>query len=146
MAKKYHPRNPFNGKWKVLRLYCNVHNQGWVLFKIYGNKSFIWEFSETEKVEFPSGNVFYSGMLREFRRNHAPEETEYSFSSKDKRLYIDRSHVEQDNFINICINEHYRVEHINDNDIWLYDLENVGKEPEEYRFKMKIRRIKDDKE
>ena len=144
MSKTHYPRNPFTGRWKVLSLYCNVHGQGWTLFKVYGHKSFVWEFTETKCIEFPSGGVMYDGKLRELRWKHEPEETEYSYYTKEKHLYIDRSDIEDDGFINICINDSYQVEWINKNDMWIYDLDKVNKEPEEYRFRMKLRRLADD--
>lgn len=141
MAKKRYPRNPFTGQWKVLSLYCNVHDQGWILFKVYGHKSFVWEFTETDKIKFPSGTVVYGGKLRELRRKEEPFETEFAYYPSDKHLYIDRSDIAEDGFINTCINERYRVERINDKDLWIYDLEDVNKEPQEYCFKMKIRKL-----
>ena len=143
MSKKRHLRNPFTGRWKVISLYCNVHNQGWMLFEIYDPKSFIWEFTEIQKIEFPSGSVAYGGKLTELRQKQEPEKTEYAYYPSDRHLYIDRSDIESDGFVNMCINDRYRVEWINDTDLWLYDLEDIGKEPEEYRFKMKIRRLAD---
>ena len=133
--------NPFTGKWKIVSLYCNVVEQGWTLFKRYGHGAFVWEFCEIGSVRFPVGSVFHSGVLRELRSKHEPETTEYTYCSADRLLYIDRSDYEPDRFVNICINDRYRVEHIRGNEYWLYDLENVENEPEDYKFKMKIKKM-----
>ncbi len=103
--------NIFIGKWRVVSLYANVVEQGWTLFKRYGRKSFVWEFCEIGSVRFPIGSVMHSGVLRELRRKHEPETTEYTYCAADRLLYIDRSDYEPDGFVNICINDRYRVEH-----------------------------------
>ena len=73
---------------------------------------------------------------------HSPkEETEYAYYPADKQLYIDRSDYEPDGVCNICINDRYRVEHIRNNEYWLYDLEEVENEPEDYKFRMKINKL-----
>ena len=135
------PENPFVGKWKIVSLYCNVVEQGWTLFKRYGHGAFVWEFCEIGSVRFPVGSVFHSGVLRELRSKHDPETTEFTYCAADRLLYIDRSDYEPDGFVNVCINDRYRVEHIRGEEYWLYDLEDVEKEPEDYRFRMKIKRI-----
>ena len=56
-------------------------------------------------------------------------------------LYIDRSDYEPDGFVNTCINDRYRVEHIRGDEYWLYDLEDVEAEPEDYKFRMKIKKM-----
>ncbi len=133
--------NPFNGKWRIVSLYCNVVEQGWTLFKRYGSKSFVWEFCEIGSVRFPTGSTLHSGVLSESRLKYEPETTEFTYCSADRLLYIDRSDYEPDGFVNICINYRYRVEHIRGDEYWLYDLEDVEKEPEDYRFRMKIKKI-----
>lgn len=121
----------FRGTWKIVSLYCNVQGQGWTLFKKYGRNSFIWTFTQKDY------------RLIEQRKGEDATLTEYSYFPSDKQLYIDRSDYEPDGFCNICINDRYRVEKINDSELWLYDLEDVENEPEDYRFKMKIRRLLD---
>ncbi len=133
--------NIFTGKWRVVSLYCNVVKQGWMLFKRYRPKSFVWEFCEIGSVRFPIGSVLHSGVLRESRPKSEPETTEYTYCAADRLLYIDRSDYEPDGFVNICINDRYWVEHIRGDEYWLYDLEDVEKEPEDYRFRMKIKKI-----
>lgn len=94
-----------------------------------------------ERHVFPSGSVAYTGKLIEHRKDHEAFETEYAFYPADKHLYVDRSDIAEDGFINVCIEDRYRVEKINDRDYWLHDLEDAGKESEDYRFRMKIRRL-----
>ncbi|VDR33835.1 Uncharacterised protein [Alistipes sp. cv1] len=133
--------NIFTGKWKVVSLYCFVQEQGWTLFKRYGHNSFFWEFEEVRKLEFPTGTVAYEGRLKEHFIHSPKEETEYAYYPSDRQLYIDRSDYEPDGFCNICINDRYRAEHIRKNEYWLYDLEDVEKEPEDYRYRIKIRQV-----
>jgi hypothetical protein len=134
-------KNIFTGKWRIVSLYCNVVEQGWTLFKRYGPQDFIWEFTEIASVRLPTGGVLHSGVLHEVRLKHEPQPTEYSYCPADRHLYIDRSCYEPDGFTNICINDRYRVEHIREDEYWIYDLENVEKEPEGYRFRMKIKKL-----
>jgi hypothetical protein len=141
MGAKNEFENPFTGKWKIVSLYSNVVEQGWTLFKRYGSRSFVWEFCEIGSVRFPNGSTLHSGVLRELRSKHKPETTEYTYCPADRLLYIDRSHYEPDGFISICINDRYRVEYIRGDKYWLYDLEDVENEPEDYRFRMKIKKI-----
>ncbi len=103
----------------------------------------MWEFCEIGSVRFPVGSVFHSGVLRELRSKHEPDTTEYTYCAADRLLYIDRSDYEPDGFVNICINDRYRVEHIHGDEYWLYDLEDVENEPDDYRFRIKIRRLAD---
>lgn len=124
-----------------MSLYYNEPGKGWVLFKIYGPDSFVWEFTEIKKIEFPSGEIAYGDKLKELRREHPPEEIEYAYYPSDQQLYVDRSDTEEDGFIGICINDRYRVGRISKNEMWLYDLEDVNQEPEDYRFRMKIRSV-----
>lgn len=135
--------NLFIGKWKIVSLYCNVVDQGWTLFKTYGRNSFIWEFIEISSIRFPNGSILHKGHLRELCRKHEPITTEYTYCERDRLLYIDRSDYEPEGFVNICINDRYRIEHIRRNEYWLYDLEDVENEPEDYRFRMKIKKFDD---
>lgn len=136
--------NFFTGKWKIVSLYAYVQEQGWTLFKRYGHNSFTWEFEEDRQLNFQSGEVAYEGKLKEHFKHGHKDETEYAYYPSDRKLSIDRSDYAPDGFCNICINDRYRIERINDNDIWLYDLEDVENEPEDYCFRIKIRRIKND--
>lgn len=134
-------QNIFTGKFKVLAVYCNVQEQGWTLFKRYGHKSFRWEFIQEKEIPFPDGTVAYEGRLKEHFKDSPKEQTEFAYYPSDRQLYIDRSDYAPDGFCNICINDRYRVEHIGKNDYWLYDLEDVEKEPDDYRYRIKIRAI-----
>lgn len=131
--------NIFIGKFKVMSLYCYVQEQGWTLFKRYGNNSFLWEFEEERRLSFNSGAKAFEGKLKEDFEDSPKEITEYAYYPSDRQLYIDRSDYAPDGFCNICINDRYRVEHIRNNEYWLYDLEDVEKEPEDYRFRMKVK-------
>lgn len=137
-TKELSTDNGFVGKWKVVSLYAYVQEQGWTLFRRYGHNSFIWEFEQTKILNFPSGEVAYEGKLKEHFIHSPKEETEYAYYPSDRQLYIDRSDYLEDGFCNICINDRYRVEHIRKNEYWLYDLEDVEKEPEDYQFKIKV--------
>lgn len=133
--------NIFTGKFKVVSLYCFVREKGWTLFKRYGHNSFRWEFTEEKILKFQSGTVAYEGELKEYFR-HSPEEiTEYAYYPTDRQLYIDRSDYAPDGFCNICINDRYRIEYIREGEYWLYDLEDVENEPDDYEFRIKIRKI-----
>ncbi len=81
-----------------------------------------------------AGAVAYEGKLNEHFHTSPKEETEYAHYPDDRQLYIDRSDYEPDDFCNICINDRYRVEHIRDSKYWLYDLEDVRNEQDDYRF------------
>lgn len=100
-SSKKRRSNSFIGKYKVLRLYCNIHNQGLTLFKIYGHKSFVWDFTQTEETVFPAGSVAYGGKLTEYRKDVEPHVTDYAYYPKDKHLYIYRSDMEEDGFVNV---------------------------------------------
>lgn len=132
----------FSGKFKVVSLYLNIANQGWTLFKRYGNNSFLWEFLPDKTLRFRTGAVAYAGKLKEHFKDSPKEVTEFAWYPEDKKLYIDRSDYEPDGFCNICINDRYRVEWINKTDFWLYDLDGVEKEPEDYRYRMKAKNMK----
>lgn len=133
--------NIFTGKFKVISVYCYVQDHGWTLFKRYGHNSFTWEFDEQKVLEFSSGEVAYEGELREHFRHSPKEVTEYSYYPADKQLYIDRSDYAPDGYCNICINDRYRVEHIKGDEYWLYDLEDVEIEPDDYKVRIKIKKV-----
>ena len=108
--------NIFVGKFKVMSLYCYVQQQGWTLFKRYGNNSFIWEFEQERQHVFKSDETAYEGKLREHFIDSPKEIIEYAYYPSDWQLYIDRSDYAPDGFCNICINDRYRVKHIRQNE------------------------------
>lgn len=129
----------FTGKFKVVSLYVNIVEQGWILFKRYGNNSFLWEFVPDRTLQFSSGTVAYEGKLVEHFKDSPKEITDFAWYPEDRQLYIDRSDYAPDGFCNICINDRYRVERINKTDFWLYYLEDVENEPEDYQYRIKVR-------
>lgn len=133
--------NVFVGKFKIVSLYCKIQGQGWTLFKRYGNGSFIWEFGESKTLNFSSGAVACEGNLKENFKTGPGGITGYAYYPSDSQLYIDRSGYAPDGFCDICVNDRYRVERIRDGEYWLYDLEDVKNEPEDYRLRIKIRKI-----
>lgn len=134
-------KNFFAGKFRVISLYCYVKDHGWKLLRRYGKNSFMWEFEQERQIKIPSGEIVYKGKLREHFAASPKEMTGYIYYPSEHLLHIDRSGYTRGTVHSICINDRYRVEHIRDNEYWLYDLEGVEKEPEGYRFRMKIRMI-----
>lgn len=130
-------KNIFTGKWRIAALYANVVGQGWTLFKEYEPDEFTWGFTESLRLTFPAGTFVYSGKMLEQIKDGKDFLTEFSYFAEDRQLYIDRSDYAEDGFCNICINDRYRVEQISPAELWLYDLEDVEKEPEDYRFRIK---------
>ena len=129
------------GKWKIVSLYGYVEPLGWVLVKRYGRKGMVWEFTPLREHVFPAGSAVAEGLLIEHYPGLGAEVTEYAYYAADRLLYIDRSHIAGDDFVELCLNDRYRVEQITETDYWLYDLEDVETEPEDYRYRVKIRRI-----
>lgn len=66
---------------------------------------------------------------------------DFSYYPADRQLYIDSSDYEQDGFMSTCINDRYRIERTREGEYWLYDLEDVMKEPGDYKFRMKIKKF-----
>lgn len=132
--------NIFTGKWMIVGLYGYVQDQGWTLIEEYKDTCYLWEFEEENRNVFLSGVTSYEGKLKELYNDGTEEITQYSYYPSDRLLYIDRSDYEPDGFCNICLNDRYRVEHLHQNEYRLYDLEDVKNEPEDYRFRIKIKR------
>ena len=131
----------FTGKWKIVSLYGYVDPLGWVLVKRYGRKGMIWEFTPLREHVFPAGSAVTDGLLIEHYPGFGAEVTEYAYYAADRLLYIDRSHIAADGFVELCLNDRYRVATMDANTCWLYDLEDVETEPEDYRYRVKIRKV-----
>lgn len=139
--RKKNQKNPFVGKWTVEKQYYNDNALGWILYRIYGYKYFVWEFAETKKIDLPYGGVMCEGTLLETGKEMKPCLTTYMYYPCEGKLYIDRSSFLDDGFMDICENDIYRVEKVNKKDLFLYDLENVEREPQDYLFRTKIRKL-----
>ena len=133
--------NVFIGKWKIVSLYGYVEPLGWVLVKRYGRKSMIWEFTPLRERVFPVGGAVAEGLLLEHHPGLGADVMEYIYYATNRLLYIDRSHIAGDSFVEICLADRYRVEQITETEYWLYDLEDVETEPEDYRYRIKIRKL-----
>lgn len=114
----------FVGTWKITLLYCQVVDKGWVLFKRYGSGKRAWTFDDKKSYEHLRKKPDYV--------------TDYGYIPDEKFLWIDQSDIADDGYINICVEDHYRVEIVSLKTVWLYPLEDVKNEPEDYRFKMKL--------
>ncbi len=135
--------NIFTGKWKIVSVYCYVQQQGWTFMKRYGPGDFIWEFEQERQLLSRVGESGFEGKLHEHFSDTPKGVTEYAYYPCDRKLYIDRSDYEPVGYCNICVNDRYRAEYIRENEYWLYDLEDVEKEPEDYRFRLKIKKIRE---
>lgn len=91
------------------------------------------------------GSVTYSGRIWELCRNCEPGQTDFFYYPATRQLYIDRSDFIENGFVDICTDERYQVERICADNLWLYDLDDVDDEVAEYRFKIKLRRITEDR-
>lgn len=132
--------NIFKGKFQIIAFLQNTDDNGWTCVEHYRNNCLVWKFTETNKLTFPLGTIIYEGKLEEHIRD-VTELTEYTYCPMDRQLFIDRSDYCEDGFLWACINDRYRVEQINDDEYSLYDLEDVHNEPDDYRLKLKVKRI-----
>lgn len=129
------------GRWRIVSLYANVVGRGWTLFKRYTSNSTIWELTEEKTLDFPSGNVSFKGRLTEHMRGQEEALAEYAYFPQHRELFIDRSEYGEGGTCTSFLNDRYRVEQINPSYLWLYELEEVKNEPEDYRFRIKLKRI-----
>ncbi len=113
------------GKWRVTAFYLNT-NLGWKLTKQYGLNSFLWEFDR-------------DGKLLEKRKDKPDFHTYYILNISERELLIDRSGFEKGD--TLSLNCRYLIEFINENECYLYDMENIDVEPQNYRYRMKIKRL-----
>lgn len=119
--------NPFVGLWEAVQLEGRT-TEGWKVFKIYKPGSSTWDFR-------PKGTVI------EKIRPRPVFESVYCCFVKDKLLFIDRTFYKFDRYATrIGISNQYRFQFIAPDECWLYDLTEVIKKPEDYRFRIKIKR------
>lgn len=141
MASNDKIENPFTGHFAITDLYCNSEEYSWILFRVNGQEDVVWEFVQTQELTFRSGNVVYGGKLIEHLKGHEDIVTEYAYYPREKCLYIDRTQYADAGFFRICINNRLRVEPIDETTYWLYGLEGIENEPEDYRLRMKVKKI-----
>lgn len=133
--------NLFTGKWMIAGIYANVVKQGWTLIKEYEPYEFTWEFTEEMKLSFPSGTVVYGGKLTQRLKEHKDILTGYSYYPADRQLQIDRPDVSAERHMPVCVNDLLRAEQTGPGEFWLYALNDVENEPQDYRFRIRIKHI-----
>lgn len=131
----------FCGDYKVVSLYIKVYGLGWKLFKKYTNNGFLWEFSSETDLSFAHDRVAFSGKFREIFFGNTTFTTEFKWYPEESYLYLDLKNYIYNTPRKVSINNSYRVESINRTDLWLYDLENVNCEPDDFRCKLKLRSL-----
>ena len=132
--------NIFKGTWRVEGLYSHVEGQRWELVESFDDNSMLWEFTDEDQLFFKSGETAFTGLLKEHSEN-GTDITQYGYYPSDRQLFIDSSYYEPDGFCSVYINDRYRVEHIRRKEYWLYNLEDVKNEPEDYLYRLKIKFI-----
>ncbi len=122
------PFNLFAGQWEAVQLEGCTTN-GWKAFKTYKPGNFTWDFHP-------------KGTLIEKIRPRPVFKSIYSCFAKDNILFIDRTFYKFDRYATrVGIANKYRFQFTNHDECWLYDLTDVVNEPEDYLFRIKIRRI-----
>lgn len=68
-------------------------------------------------------------------------DTLYPLLPKDKRPLVSRGKFKTDCFYALfCLSDRYRVERLNPNECRLYSMADPGDDPDNYRFRVKIKR------
>lgn len=112
------------GNWRITAFYLNT-NLGWKLTKQYGLGSFLWEFT-------------HDWYLIEKRNNSEDLTTLYDLDCLHGLLTIDRSNVELGDILSL--GSRYRVELINHDECWVYDVDGLTPQGES-KYRMKIKRL-----
>ncbi len=133
-------QNILIGKWKITGLYYFVPKKGRKLFKQNGQNGYTWNFKKDMRTSIRSGGASFCGDLEERFASGGRETTRYAYFPSERKLYIDRSAYEPDGFCDICIEDRYLVEVITADEYWLYDLQDVEKESDDFLFRIKIKR------
>lgn len=122
----------FIGRWKMT-LFCVYLDGEWVVAKRHGRGSVIFTFDDEKTVR---------ERYRKFTKTPAYVDfaAEYGYCPEERLLWIDQSQYEPDGYLSICEGDRYRVEPINQDEVWLIVLNDVDNEPEDYRMKFKIMR------
>ncbi len=120
--------NIFAGQWEAMQLdACTV--DGWITFKVYEPGDFTWNFR-------PKGTVIEKIRPRPIFKSV------YCCFVKDNLLCIDRTFYKFDRYVTrVGITNKYRFHFINPDKCWLYDLTEVVNEPEDYRFRIRMKRV-----
>lgn len=135
------PINFFSGEWEVAGLYIRTTKGGWKQCKTYNTNIQTWTFIEERILNFYMGNSACEGTLTERSPSQKELSTKFAYYPQERKLFIDRSAYAEDGFCEACINEKYRVEPVSLSELWLYNLEDVGNEPEDYMLRVKMRRV-----
>ena len=133
-------KNPLLGTWRIEGIYTCDPEQGWMFFPCIP-ENVRWTFTESGQFDFPDEGTAFVGTLEEHFGPDDSLETFYACYAGRRLLYIERSEVAEDGFVDLCVTDRYRIECTAPDECWLYDLEDVDREPEEYRFVLKIRKI-----
>ncbi|MDL2320189.1 hypothetical protein LJC45_03550 [Alistipes sp. OttesenSCG-928-B03] len=118
------------GLWRMGRWYGNGGNGKWYkcrYFTKYDKLPCYWVFGR-------------AGWMLQGSAETSQYETEFYWYPEERLLAIDDSVYEDDGFCSICKEDRYRVKRINRWCIMLYCLEDVEKEPDDYMYRVKLRR------
>lgn len=140
----YQPDRPgdlLRGRFKLISAYRYTRSHQWKLFKYLGHQDIIWEFVENPTFTIYNGVVMFHGKLREHFKSNPAKDTAFNYYPVERMLQIDRSDHDSGGICSMYIHERYRVEYIAENYYWIYDLESVEKEPEDYFFRFKLERM-----
>lgn len=140
MIQENQTDNLFSGKFRLLGLYFKG-SRGWKLVKKYEPDFFFWEFIPDTAPDLPPGTVSRSGTLLEYLEGGPGQETGFCWAPEENLLCIDSSYDGPgDGFCEIIVNDVYRVERTDPTDFWLYNLEQVDLEPDDYQCRIRIQK------
>lgn len=107
------------GKWEVEYSEYLTESHGWVLYEKFYKNALIWGFTEERQICFPGGKTAYEGVWNEYFNDRLHDTAAYSYFPEDGTQYFDRSDYSSDGFCNICRNDRYNIECIQENKYYL---------------------------
>jgi len=118
-----------SGKWQSVNIGMLLHS-GWEILKHYQEDEMVWSFSLDGIVSTVTTNKFESPVIY----------ASYLYKKDEKFLMIDGHDLDRDGNIHARIIECYRIEFVSPDEIYLYDLEDVEVEPDDYSLRIHLKR------
>lgn len=120
-------RTFLEGEWEWKDVSAGTH-WGWFPLTEFGKNEHIWCFRA-------------DGIMMSERDSRIVYLVRYSFRPRDRVLYLEGLELGPDGQPSVRVNEKYRVKIRSRNEIYLYDLEDVTVEPDEYSLRLCFKRI-----
>lgn len=140
MARKEKDHNPFHGFWVITRTQQKCTDNKWATLRRFHFWDYTWLFHQNQKTDYRPADCFYNGEIKEMCAGSKTCDVEYSYFTPVSHLYLNYPDHSDDGFMWTCHSSSYFVATPDKNTLILYDLEDVGMAPDDYCFRIILKK------